>query len=165
MYNVLLTLESPYNLERLSWLSLSCSLSLSLTLSLFLSLSAPVYSELSSTGHFEQMSQNVDEEEHSIEMHLPYVAKVMEAQRDRYTIVPILVGALSEEKEVFYGKLLSKYLADPDNLFVISSDFCHWGERRQKQCRVACTCTCNGQCIMYVAACIYNMYLWDLYFW
>lgn len=75
------------------------------------------------------MSQTVDEEEHSIEMHLPYVAKVMESRRGHYTIVPILVGALSEEKEILYGKLLSKYLADPENLFVISSDFCHWGER------------------------------------
>ena len=91
-------------------------------------LSPLVYSELISTGHFEEMSQTVDEEEHSIEMHLPYVAKVMESRRGQYTIVPILVGALSEEKEIFYGKLLSKYLADPDNLFVISSDFCHWGE-------------------------------------
>ena len=74
------------------------------------------------------MSQTVDEEEHSIEMHLPYVAKVMESRRGHYTIVPILVGALSEEKEILYGKVLSKYLADPENLFVISSDFCHWGE-------------------------------------
>jgi hypothetical protein len=35
-----------------------------------------VYSELLSTGHFEQMSPTMDEEEHSIEMHLPYIAKV-----------------------------------------------------------------------------------------
>ena len=82
------------------------------------------------------MSQTVDEEEHSIEMHLPYVAKVMESRRGHYTIVPILVGALTEEKEIFYGKLLSKYLADPDNLFVISSDFCHWGEKLNSECVV-----------------------------
>eukprot|EP00959_Pyramimonas_sp_CCMP1952_P017303 367290-Pyramimonas_sp.AAC.3 len=31
--------------------------------------------------------------------------------------------------EAHYGKLLSKYMNDPSNLFVISSDFCHWGER------------------------------------
>ena len=75
------------------------------------------------------MSQSVDEEEHSIEMHLPYVAKVMESRRGQFTIVPVLVGALKEEREVEYGKIFSKYLADPQNLFVISSDFCHWGER------------------------------------
>ena len=26
-------------------------------------------------------------------------------------------------------KIFSKYLKDPENLFVISSDFCHWGKR------------------------------------
>ena len=30
------------------------------------------------TGQFEVMDINTDEDEHSIEMHLPYVAKVME---------------------------------------------------------------------------------------
>ncbi|XP_068088018.1 protein MEMO1 isoform X2 [Hyperolius riggenbachi] len=49
--------------------------------------------------------------------------------KDEFTIVPVLVGALSESKEQEFGKLFSKYLADPSNLFVISSDFCHWGQR------------------------------------
>lgn len=37
-----------------------------------------VYAELESTGHFERMNMTVDEDEHSIEMHLPYIAKIME---------------------------------------------------------------------------------------
>ncbi len=74
------------------------------------------------------MSQSVDEEEHSIEMHLPYVAKVMESRRGQFSIVPVLVGALKEDREKEYGQIFSKYLADPSNLFVISSDFCHWGK-------------------------------------
>lgn len=36
-----------------------------------------VYSELDATGQFERMEMDVDEEEHSLEMHLPYIAKVM----------------------------------------------------------------------------------------
>mmetsp|Transcript_31759 Transcript_31759/g.51249 ORF Transcript_31759/g.51249 Transcript_31759/m.51249 type:complete len:129 (+) Transcript_31759:684-1070(+) len=28
-----------------------------------------------------------------------------------------------------YGRLLAKYLDDPANFFIISSDFCHWGSR------------------------------------
>ncbi|CAM8960537.1 unnamed protein product [Rhodiola kirilowii] len=44
-------------------------------------------------------------------------------------IVPILVGALSAEKEAFYGRLLAKYANDPKNFFSVSSDFCHWGSR------------------------------------
>lgn len=39
------------------------------------------------------------------------------------------MGSLSPEKEACYGRILSSYLADPQNLFVISSDFCHWGQR------------------------------------
>ena len=31
--------------------------------------------------------------------------------------------------EARYGELLARYLDDPGNLFVISSDFCHWGSR------------------------------------
>jgi len=92
-----------------------------------LNIDQKIYSELFSTSMFEEMTLQTDEEEHSIEMHLPFVAKVMEGQS--LTIVPILVGSLSTEKEALYGKLLSKYLADKDNVFVISSDFCHWGAR------------------------------------
>ncbi|KAH7939025.1 hypothetical protein HPB52_005022 [Rhipicephalus sanguineus] len=92
-----------------------------------LTINQEVYEELYETGAFEEVSIHVDENEHSLEMHLPYIAKVMENQE--FTIVPIIVGSLSPENEAFYGRLLSKYLADADNLFVISSDFCHWGAR------------------------------------
>jgi MEMO1 family protein len=43
--------------------------------------------------------------------------------------VPILVGDLSLDAERDYGVLLAPYLADPHTLFVVSSDFCHWGKR------------------------------------
>lgn len=85
--------------------------------------------ELNATGSFEVMDLKTDEDEHSIEMHLPYIAKVMESRRDDFTIVPILVGSLSPSRQAAYGRILAKYLSDPRNLFVISSDFCHWGNR------------------------------------
>lgn len=87
-----------------------------------------VNKELEETGHFEWMDMQTDEEEHSIEMQLPYIAKVMESNSN-FTVVPILVGSLTPEKEAMYGRILAPYLADPQNLFVISSDFCHWGHR------------------------------------
>jgi hypothetical protein len=87
------------------------------------------YAELHETRMFDEMSLSTDEDEHSIEMQLPYIAKVMESRRGQFTIVPILVGSLSLDKEQTYGRILARYLADPDNLFVISSDFCHWGQR------------------------------------
>jgi len=58
-------------------------------------------------------------------MHLPYLKKVF---GDKVKIVPILVGNLTKDKEQLYGKVLAKYMNDgEENLFVISSDFCHWG--------------------------------------
>jgi AmmeMemoRadiSam system protein B len=88
-----------------------------------------VYSELDASGAFERMSVGVDEDEHSLEMTLPYVAKVMEEFKNSFRIVPIMVGSLTPEKEAAYGRILAPYLADSTNLFVISSDFCHWGNR------------------------------------
>lgn len=50
------------------------------------------------------------------------------ASRD-IKIVPILVGSISASSEASFGQLLAPYLADPATLFVVSSDFCHWGTR------------------------------------
>lgn len=83
--------------------------------------------ELDATKEFQWMDMKTDVDEHSIEMHLPYIAKVMEGHD--FTIVPVLVGSLDPEVEQMYGEIFAPYLADPSNLFVISSDFCHWGSR------------------------------------
>lgn len=40
-----------------------------------------------------------------------------------------MIGSLATEQEQMYGEIFAKYLADPQNLFIISSDFCHWGSR------------------------------------
>lgn len=86
-----------------------------------------VYAELRATGQFEEMTSSVDEAEHSLEMHLPYLMKVLEGCT--FSLVPIMVGALLPEAEARYGSLLAKYMDDPTNFFSISSDFCHWGTR------------------------------------
>ena len=88
---------------------------------------ASVYEALAQTGEFDYMPKADDEREHSLEMHLPFIAQIMGSRH--YTLVPIVVGALSEQAELRYGQLLAPHLADPQNLFVISSDFCHWGTR------------------------------------
>ena len=84
------------------------------------------------------MSLETDQDEHSIEMHLPYIYKLLDLanKTESVTIVPILVGAISTAKEKSYGGALAPYLADPENLFVVSSDFCHWwasSPRNRKQ--------------------------------
>lgn len=86
-----------------------------------------VIEELKATGKFDMMDLQVDEAEHSMEMHLPYLAKVFRGYSVK--VVPILVGAVSAENEAMYGRLLAKYIDDPTNFFSVSSDFCHWGSR------------------------------------
>jgi AmmeMemoRadiSam system protein B len=88
-----------------------------------------VYNELKRDhpNEFPPMSTDDDEAEHSIEMHLPYIVSMMKDQT--FTIVPILVGALSPDAEATYGNILAPYLAADDTIFIISSDFCHWGRR------------------------------------
>lgn len=97
-----------------------------------LTLDLTTISELASTNLFDRMSLTNDEEEHSLEMHLPYIYKMLSLRFSSSSfppLVPILVGATSPDAERRYGKILAPYLKDPTNIFVVSSDFCHWGTR------------------------------------
>ncbi|SMR50571.1 unnamed protein product [Zymoseptoria tritici ST99CH_3D1] len=90
--------------------------------------------ELHATGVFEWMSHSVDEQEHSLEMHLPYIYKMLsrtfgEDSAHFPPLVPLMIGNTSPSTEKALGRLLAPYLADPSNAFVISSDFAHWGLR------------------------------------
>ena len=78
------------------------------------------------------MSASTDSAEHSLEMHLPYIRHMLSKNFDSASVpplVPILVGSTNPTAEKTYGSLLASYLTDPSNVFVISSDFCHWGSR------------------------------------
>ena len=41
----------------------------------------------------------------------------------------MLVSHNSAEVDLAVGQVLKTYMDDPSNLFIISSDFCHWGRR------------------------------------
>ena len=73
------------------------------------------------------MDIDTDQEEHSIEMHLPYLKYIIDSRKIQ--IVPVLVGAIDISQQRLYGRILSEYFADPETLVVTSSDFCHWGNR------------------------------------
>ncbi|KAI9708828.1 MAG: hypothetical protein M1820_003783 [Bogoriella megaspora] len=92
-------------------------------------------SELRQNGEFEDMTLNDDEEEHSLEMHLPYIYKMLSKSfsdpASFPTLIPILVGSTQLPTETEFGALLAPYLADPSSIFIISSDFAHWGTRFQ----------------------------------
>jgi AmmeMemoRadiSam system protein B len=98
-----------------------------------LKLDSSTIAELHKTGKFDKMSKSTDEDEHSLEMHLPYIYKAISKafdSTDQYpSLVPILVGSTNAAREASYGEVLKPYIQDPDNVFVVSSDFCHWGSR------------------------------------
>ncbi|ESZ97239.1 hypothetical protein SBOR_2362 [Sclerotinia borealis F-4128] len=95
----------------------------------------PTVQELDATGEFLTMNTDQDETEHSLEMHLPYIYKMLSRQysspSDFPTLVPILVGNTNATTEKKFGAIFAPYLADESSVFIVSSDFCHWGPRFQ----------------------------------
>ena len=84
------------------------------------------------TEQFKNLSASSDSSEHSLEMHLPYIHYIlsMSFKKEEFPpLVPILVGSTNPTAEKEFGTLLAPYVADPANVFIISSDFCHWGSR------------------------------------
>jgi AmmeMemoRadiSam system protein B len=91
-------------------------------------------SELRQTGRFSDMPTRREVDEHSLEMHIPYLWKRLEqtfgSDSSKFPpIVPILVGNASEQEEKSFGQLLAQYLKDTETAWIVSSDFCHWGSR------------------------------------
>lgn len=86
--------------------------------------------------NLDTMSQRIDEAEHSLEMHLPYIYKMLSLHNPSFQsspssvpLIPIMIGNTSPSTEASLGAHLAPYLSSPTTLFVISSDFCHWGSR------------------------------------
>lgn len=83
-------------------------------------------------GHaaFGTMSESVDDEEHLFEMHLPFlVYRCQQEGKPLPKIVPVMISSLSSKTRENVVDALLPYMADPQNAFVILSDFCHWGRR------------------------------------
>ncbi|KAL3937281.1 MAG: hypothetical protein SGBAC_007588 [Bacillariaceae sp.] len=87
--------------------------------------------ELLETGKFSVMEAGVDENEHSGEMQYPFLALAAQVANclDRIQVLPVMVGSISTKSEAFFGKILAPFIARPNVLCVISSDFMHWGSR------------------------------------
>jgi MEMO1 family protein len=84
-----------------------------------------ITSSLESTSKFLRLTKSQEEDEHSLEMHLPYIRKIFQGKNIK--IIPIMVGQMANEEE--YSNIFIPYFSNKENLFVISSDFCHWGQR------------------------------------
>lgn len=86
------------------------------------------------------MTKSEDEHEHSGEMQLPFLAlcqRLAQASNDgvqkEVTVTPLMVGSLNPQEETRFGQALCAIIAQPDVLTVVSSDFCHWGQRFRYQ--------------------------------
>ncbi|KAJ6251484.1 protein memo1 [Anaeramoeba flamelloides] len=83
---------------------------------------------LLSTKLFGWIPESVDLQEHSLEMQFPWISHLFDHKKVK--VIPILVGDLTTNQMKEYASALKKYIKkDSRNLFVISTDFCHWGER------------------------------------
>ncbi|KAL6919761.1 hypothetical protein ACHAP8_008439 [Fusarium lateritium] len=88
--------------------------------------------ELEEAIMMEQMPRRGEINEHSLEMHMPYLYLRCEetfGTPDKFPkIVPVLVGRNTGKEEKVIGQALLPYVRDTENAFIISSDFCHWGD-------------------------------------
>ncbi|KAL8714519.1 MAG: hypothetical protein Q9220_001467 [cf. Caloplaca sp. 1 TL-2023] len=117
-----------------------------------LPLDTSTLSTLRSTGEFTTLSLDDDEAEHSLEMHLPYIRHLLTTQNSHTSssandtttlpkLIPLVIGSTTPSLERKYGRLLAPYLTDPTNVFIISSDFAHWGLRFNYTYYLPSSCT------------------------
>ncbi|CAK8995441.1 Protein MEMO1 (Mediator of ErbB2-driven cell motility 1) (Memo-1), partial [Durusdinium trenchii] len=93
-----------------------------------LPLDTDTLAELRKTKDFSVLPMEVDEAEHSVEMQLPFLALLLQGpKRPPAKLVPMLVGQVDAKAEALYGQRLAPLLQEEGTIFVISSDFCHWG--------------------------------------
>lgn len=82
--------------------------------------------KLKNQKHFNYIDENTDEEEHSLEMQYPFLKNAFGDEDVKF--LPIMVGEINNNLDEIANSLLD-YYKDKKTLFVISSDFCHWGKR------------------------------------
>jgi AmmeMemoRadiSam system protein B len=100
-----------------------------------LTVSTDLRDELWKTNEFTMMDQETDENEHSGELHYPYIAKSMRdaGAFDRVRVLPIMIGGINTKKEEHFGSVLKEIIARPNIITIVSTDFCHWGKRFRYQ--------------------------------
>lgn len=89
-------------------------------------------SDLIRAGHVGCMEHSVDMDEHSLEMQFPMLYAAMTLRgvdASTVKILPMLVSHNSTKVDFEVGKSLKQYVEDKETIFIISSDFCHWGKR------------------------------------
>lgn len=79
------------------------------------------------------MAPDVDRNEHSLEMQMPFLRHVLDKRREAgldkegARIVPLLIGSPSEGEVRDLSTVIYSILQQDDTCLIVSSDFCHWG--------------------------------------
>ena len=80
---------------------------------------------------FERIETHYEEEEYSLEMQMIFIRWLfrerMNSEKD-IKIVPMMVGRILPDDYYDYASMLMDYFKDERTLFVVSSNFCHWGK-------------------------------------
>ena len=78
---------------------------------------------------FGKIALKHEENEHSLELHLPFIKKVFSDEgKPDIKLVPLMVGEIPKDKYHSYAKALLPLFQDEKTVFVVSTDFCHWGD-------------------------------------
>ncbi|CDI87997.1 hypothetical protein, conserved [Eimeria praecox] len=83
-------------------------------------------SALYSTGLYDTAPAELEIQEHSISVQIPFLKRVLP---EGALLLPIYVGTIAEEDLPMYAETLAPFFMDPDTVFVISTDWSHWGPR------------------------------------
>ncbi len=79
----------------------------------------------------QRIDKRYEENEHSLEMHLPYIRKMfaarMENEETDIKIVPLMMGQIPEDSYQAYADMLLKYFEDEKNVYLIT-EMCGGGE-------------------------------------
>lgn len=92
-----------------------------------LEVNTEITKNLAEQTNFSVLPKDVDEKEHSLEMQFPFIYQSTYANGYKPKIVSIMVGETNPDTALSIGKVLLPYFERDDVSFIISSDFCHWG--------------------------------------
>ncbi|CDJ46938.1 hypothetical protein, conserved [Eimeria brunetti] len=83
-------------------------------------------SALYSTGLYDTAPAEQEINEHSTSVQIPFLKRVLP---EGALLLPIYVGTVADEDLLMYAETLAPFFMDPDTIFVISTDWSHWGRR------------------------------------
>ncbi|KAL8430876.1 hypothetical protein Efla_005263 [Eimeria flavescens] len=102
-------------------------------------------SALLSTGLYDTAPKFMEADEHSIAVQIPFLKRVLP---EGAVLLPIYVGTVADDELALYAETLVPFFMDPDTVFVISTDWSHWGPRHAlDQKAIKCVLALDVSCL------------------